>query len=91
MPEPRQLAQTATTARFTAARRSTGSTRTRGPTRSASSTPRPTRSRQRLDGQGDVPLTAEQPGWGSRMVKGAWWRWTINVRVFEDLHNQLTG
>jgi len=38
-----------------------------------------------------VPLTAEQPGWGSRMVKGAWWRWTINVRVFEDLHNQLTG
>ncbi len=36
-----------------------------------------------------VPLTEQQPGWGARMVKGAWWRSTINVRFFEDLQKRL--
>ncbi len=36
-----------------------------------------------------VPLVAERPEWGPRIVKGAWWRSSINVRFFEALKDQL--
>ena len=36
-----------------------------------------------------VPLADRHPGWGARMVKGAWWRSTLNLRFFSDLHAQL--
>ena len=35
------------------------------------------------------PLAAEQPGWGPRMVKGAWWRSTVNLAFFADLKSRL--
>ncbi|MDP9496949.1 MAG: iron-containing redox enzyme family protein [Actinomycetota bacterium] len=38
-----------------------------------------------------VPLVAERPEWGPRIVKGAWWRSTINLRFFESLRAQLVG
>ena len=38
-----------------------------------------------------VPLVAERPEWGPRIVKGAWWRSTINLRFFEALRLQLAG
>ena len=37
------------------------------------------------------PLAAEKPGWGPRMVKGAWWRSTINLAFFTDLQERLLG
>ncbi|MDP9406547.1 MAG: iron-containing redox enzyme family protein, partial [Actinomycetota bacterium] len=30
-----------------------------------------------------VPIVAEKPAWGPRIVKGAWWRSTVNLRFFE--------
>ncbi len=35
------------------------------------------------------PLAADQPDWGPRMVKGAWWRSTINLAFFADLQSRL--
>ncbi len=29
------------------------------------------------------PLAGERPGWGARMVKGAWWRSTVNLAFFD--------
>jgi len=34
------------------------------------------------------PTVAEHPGWGPRIVKGAWWRSTINLAFFQGLHRQ---
>ena len=36
-----------------------------------------------------VPLVAERPEWGPRIVKGAWWRSSVNLRFFEALRSQL--
>jgi hypothetical protein len=36
-----------------------------------------------------VPLVAERPAWGPRMVKGAWWRSTTNLTFFEELRRTL--
>ncbi len=36
-----------------------------------------------------VPTVAERPGWGPRIVKGAWWRSTVNLRFFEAVRAQL--
>ena len=35
------------------------------------------------------PLAAERPEWGPRMVKGAWWRSTINLSFFAALQESL--
>ncbi|MEX2289267.1 MAG: iron-containing redox enzyme family protein [Mycobacteriales bacterium] len=35
------------------------------------------------------PLAAERPEWGPRMVKGAWWRSTINLAFFAGLQERL--
>lgn len=37
------------------------------------------------------PLAAERPQWGPRMVKGAWWRSTINLAFFEALQESLVA
>ncbi len=36
-----------------------------------------------------VPLVAERPEWGPRMVKGAWWRSTTNLGFFEEVRRSL--
>ena len=36
-----------------------------------------------------VPTAAQHPCWGPRIVKGAWWRSALNLRFFDDLHQQL--
>jgi len=36
------------------------------------------------------PLVAERPDWGPRIVKGAWWRSTVNLAFFQALHAHLT-
>jgi hypothetical protein len=38
-----------------------------------------------------VPTVEERPSWGPRIVKGAWWRSTVNLRFFEALRLQLVG
>jgi hypothetical protein len=38
-----------------------------------------------------VPLVADRPAWGPRIVKGAWWRSTINLSFFEALRRELVG
>jgi hypothetical protein len=35
------------------------------------------------------PLAAERPEWGPRLVKGAWWRSSINLRFFAALQDGL--
>jgi len=35
------------------------------------------------------PLAAERPEWGSRMVKGAFWRSTINLAFFDAAVREL--
>ena len=35
------------------------------------------------------PLAGEKPAWGPRMVKGAWWRSTINLAFFAELQAAL--
>ena len=35
------------------------------------------------------PLAAERPAWGPRLVKGAWWRSSINRRFFTALQDGL--
>jgi hypothetical protein len=36
-----------------------------------------------------VPTVAERPSWGPRIVKGAWWRSTVNLAFFEALRVEL--
>jgi len=36
-----------------------------------------------------VPLAHEHPGWGPRMVRGAFWRSAVNARFFVAVHEQL--
>jgi Iron-containing redox enzyme len=36
-----------------------------------------------------VPTVGERPEWGPRIVKGAWWRSTVNLRFFEALRLDL--
>jgi hypothetical protein len=36
-----------------------------------------------------VPTVAERPAWGPRIVKGAWWRSTVNLTFFEALRQDL--
>jgi hypothetical protein len=38
-----------------------------------------------------VPTAAARPGWGPRMVKGAWWRSTTNLAFFEALRAELAA
>ncbi len=35
------------------------------------------------------PLAASSPGWGPRMVKGAWWRATVNLQFFSAVRDSL--
>lgn len=35
------------------------------------------------------PLAGEKPSWGPRMVKGAWWRSTVNLAFFAELQAAL--
>ena len=36
-----------------------------------------------------VPTVADRPEWGPRIVKGAWWRSTVNLRFFEAVRRDL--
>jgi hypothetical protein len=36
-----------------------------------------------------APLSAEQPQWRERMVRGAWWRAVTNASLFDLLGRQL--
>jgi hypothetical protein len=38
-----------------------------------------------------VPTVIERPDWGPRIVKGAWWRSTVNLTFFEALRQDLVG
>ena len=38
-----------------------------------------------------VPTVTERPAWGPRIVKGAWWRSSVNLAFFEALHQELVG
>jgi hypothetical protein len=38
-----------------------------------------------------VPLVAEHPEWGPRIVKGAWWRSQLNLAFFEAARRELLG
>ena len=38
-----------------------------------------------------VPLVAERPEWGPRIVKGAWWRSQLNLAFFEAARRELVG
>jgi hypothetical protein len=38
-----------------------------------------------------VPTVAERPDWGPRIVKGAWWRSSVNLSFFEAVHRDLVG
>jgi hypothetical protein len=37
-----------------------------------------------------APTVAEHPEWGPRILKGAWWRSTVNLAFFSSLHLDLT-
>jgi len=36
-----------------------------------------------------VPTVTERPDWGPRIVKGAWWRSSVNLSFFEAVHRDL--
>ena len=36
-----------------------------------------------------VPTVAAQPAWGPRIVKGAWWRSSLNLSFFAALYDEL--
>ena len=36
-----------------------------------------------------APLVTELPHWGPRIVKGAWWRSTVNLAFFRAVHDDL--
>ena len=38
-----------------------------------------------------LPTVAEQPGWGPRIVKGAWWRSSVNLAFFEALRQEIVS
>jgi hypothetical protein len=38
-----------------------------------------------------VPTVTERPDWGPRIVKGAWWRSSINLTFFESVRQDLIG
>jgi hypothetical protein len=38
-----------------------------------------------------VPTVEQHPEWGPRIVKGAWWRSTVNLTFFESLRQELVG
>jgi hypothetical protein len=38
-----------------------------------------------------VPTVAERPEWGPRVVKGAWWRSSVNLAFFEAVRRDLVG
>ncbi|MDT7571736.1 MAG: hypothetical protein QOE05_1910 [Actinomycetota bacterium] len=38
-----------------------------------------------------VPTVAERPDWGPRIVKGAWWRSSVNLSFFEAVRRDLVG
>jgi hypothetical protein len=38
-----------------------------------------------------VPTVTARPDWGPRIVKGAWWRSTVNLTFFEALRQDLVG
>ena len=38
-----------------------------------------------------VPTVIERPEWGPRIVKGAWWRSSVNLAFFEALHSGLVA
>jgi len=38
-----------------------------------------------------MPLVAQHPTWGPRIIKGAWWRSTLNLAFFAGAHDQLVG
>ncbi len=35
------------------------------------------------------PTVTEHASWGPRIVKGGWWRSTINLAFFQGLHRRL--
>jgi hypothetical protein len=37
-----------------------------------------------------APTVAKHPAWGPRIVKGAWWRASVNLAFFERLRTELT-
>jgi hypothetical protein len=37
------------------------------------------------------PLAREVPEWGPRMVRGAWWRSTLNLRFFEAVRREIVA
>jgi Iron-containing redox enzyme len=38
-----------------------------------------------------VPTVTERPEWGPRIVKGAWWRSSVNLAFFDAVHRELIG
>jgi hypothetical protein len=38
-----------------------------------------------------VPTVTERPDWGPRIVKGAWWRSSVNLAFFEAVRRDLVG
>ena len=38
-----------------------------------------------------VPTVTERPDWGPRIVKGAWWRASVNLAFFEAVRRDLVG
>jgi len=38
-----------------------------------------------------APTVTERPDWGPRIVKGAWWRSSVNLAFFEALHRDLVA
>lgn len=38
-----------------------------------------------------APTVADHPEWGPRILKGAWWRATVNLAFFERMRSELTG
>src|SRR4051812_2467779 len=38
-----------------------------------------------------VPTVTERPAWGPRIVKGAWWRSSVNLAFFDAVHRELIG
>ena len=38
-----------------------------------------------------VPTVTDRPDWGPRIVKGAWWRSSVNLSFFDAVHRDLVG
>jgi hypothetical protein len=38
-----------------------------------------------------APTVAEHPEWAPRILKGAWWRATVNLAFFDRMHRDLAG